>query len=289
MSQSDEGTATDSVRDSVDKAGWFEVRKVAQDVHAILEPHHAEEVISYLILGQERAILLDTGMGIGDIHRLVSEMTDKPVTVVNSHYHWDHVADNHRFSRIAIHASEAHLLQQDPLQETLQEAMRAENFWGPVPPHFDPADYDIRPSRANQLLEDGEFLELGGRRLQVLHTPGHSPGSICLWSEEEGLLFTGDTVYAGPLYVQLENSDFLTYYESMKRLADLAPSLRLVLPGHNWTPLEPQILLEMADGFEQIAAGGASYRLMESQWGVLRRYEFMRFSVLLPMDVPGVA
>jgi glyoxylase-like metal-dependent hydrolase (beta-lactamase superfamily II) len=261
---------------------WFEINTVAQDAYAILEPNHAEEVISYLILGRERAILLDTGMGVGNIHRPVREMTNKPITVVNSHYHWDHVGDNNRFSHIAIHAAEAHLLEQERTEETLREAMRTENFWGLMPPDFDPRDYHILPSEADQLLEDGDILELGGRRLQVLHTPGHSPGSICLLSEDEGLLFTGDTVYAGPLYIQLEDSDFHTYRNSMKRLSDLAPTLSLVLPGHNWTPLEPIILVEMADGFEQIAAGTTGYTLMESQWGLLQKYEFMQFSVLLP-------
>jgi glyoxylase-like metal-dependent hydrolase (beta-lactamase superfamily II) len=261
---------------------WFEVNTLAQDLHAILEPNHAEEVISYLIVGGERAVLLDTGMGIGNIHHLVREITDKPITVVNSHYHWDHVGDNHRFSHIAVHTAEAHLLEQEPPEETLGEAMRTENFWGPMPPDFDPTDYHILPSKADQLVEDEDILELGGRRLQVLHTPGHSPGSICLLSAEEGLLFTGDTVYAGPLYIQLEDSDFHTYHESMKRLSDLAPRLRLVLPGHNWTPLEPGILVEMAEGFEQIAAGAAGYQLVGSQWGLLQKYEFMQFSVLLP-------
>ncbi len=264
---------------------WFQVTEVAEDVHAILEPNHAEEVISYLILGRERAILLDTGMGIGDIHRLVRGITDRPITVVNSHYHWDHVGDNHRFGCIAIHAVESHLLEQDAPEQTLREAMRAENFWGQAPPDFDRGTYRIIPSKADQLLDDGDVLELGGRRLQVLHTPGHSPGSICLWSEDEGLLFTGDTVYAGPLYVQFGDSDFPTYRQSMKRLADLASGLRLVLPGHNWTPLEPAILQEIAEKFEQIGAGIADYWLMESQWGLLRRYEFMQFSVLLPTEV----
>jgi glyoxylase-like metal-dependent hydrolase (beta-lactamase superfamily II) len=261
---------------------WFKVAEVCRDVHAILEPSHAEEVISYLIPGEEKAILLDTGMGIDNIHRLVGQLTGKPITVVNSHYHWDHVGDNHRFTHIAIHAAEAHLLEQDPPEETLRQAMQSENFWGPPPSDFDPRDYHILPSKADKLLEDGDVLDLGGRRLQVLHTPGHSPGSICLFDEEERVLFTGDTAYAGPLYAQLEDSDFATYRESMERLADLVSDLRLVLPGHNWTPLEPEILVEMAEAFGRIATGNAAYREKESQWGLVRRYEFMQFAVLLP-------
>jgi glyoxylase-like metal-dependent hydrolase (beta-lactamase superfamily II) len=160
--------------------------------------------------------------------------------------------------------------------------MRPENFWGPAPSDFDPTSYRITPSEAEQVLEEGDVLRLGGRRLLVLHTPGHSPGSICLLSEEEGFLFTGDAVYEGPLYVQFEDSDLLTYYDSMKRLADLARHLRLVLPAHNRTPLEPEILMEMAEGFSRIVAREARYRRVESPWGLLRRYEFERFSVLLP-------
>lgn len=263
-------------------SSWFQVEEVAQDVHAIREPGHAEQVISYLLVGQQRALLLDTGMGISDIQRVVGEITGRPIVVVNSHYHWDHVGDNHRFNHIAIHTREAQLLEKGVPEETLQEAMRTENFLAPPPPGFDPANYRVLPSRADQLLEEGAILDLGGRRVEVLHTPGHSPGSICLWSEDGGLLFSGDTVYAGPLYAQLDDSDFEAYHGTMRRLTDLAPSLRWVLPGHNWTPLQPHILVEMAEGFEQIAAGTAKYRLVESQWGLLVKYEFEGFSVLLP-------
>ena len=222
-------------------SNWFEVAWVAENVHAISEPYHSEEVISYLICGREAAILLDTGMGIENIREVASGLSDKPITVVNSHHHWDHVGDNHRFEHVAIHAVEASLLEEEAPEELLLEAMRPENIWGELPEGFDPARYRILPSKAGRLLEEGDVLDLGGRRLTVLHTPGHSPGSICLLSEEEGLLFTGDTVYAGPLYVQMEGSDFQVYKESMERLSALADDLRLVLPSHNRTPLTEKV------------------------------------------------
>lgn len=262
---------------------WFETTTVAQDIYAILEPSHWEQVISYLILGNESAVLLDTGMGIADIHSRVTELTDLPVTVVNSHYHWDHIGDNHRFDHISIHEAEASLLEQDAPEELLREAMRPENFWGLPPPDFDPSSYHILPSKADRLLGEGDVLDVGGRRLSVLHTPGHSPGSICLLTED-GLLFTGDTVYAGPLYVQFEDSDLGAYHETMERLGGLASSLELVLPGHNRTPLEPDILVEMAEGFELIASSAVPYQVTDSAWGPLRQYQFRDFSVLLPLQ-----
>jgi glyoxylase-like metal-dependent hydrolase (beta-lactamase superfamily II) len=263
---------------------WFEVDEVSRDVFAISEPHHWEQVISYLIVGRDASILLDTGMGIGDISEVAAHLTDKPLSVVNSHYHWDHIGDNHRFQSIAIHAVEASLLEQEPAEGLLLEAMRPENFWGEVPDGFDPAQYRILPSKADRLLGEGDVWDLGERRLQVLHTPGHTRGSICLLDEDEGLLFAGDTVYAGPLYVQFEESDFQAYRVTMERLSALAGGLRLVLPGHNQTPLDPHILEEMAEGFEEIAAGQARWQAVQSQWGQLRRCDFARFAVLLPME-----
>ena len=262
---------------------WFEVMEVADDVFAISEPQHWEQVISYLIVGGDSALLLDTGMGIGNIHELTGRLTEKPVSVVNSHYHWDHIGDNHRFERIAVHAAEASLLEQESQKGLLLEAMKPENFWGAAPEGFDPAQYRILPSKATRLLGEGDLLDLGQRRLRVLHTPGHSRGSICLLSEEEGLLFAGDTIYAGPLYLQFEESDLEDYRETMKRLSGLAGALQLVLPGHNQTPLDPHILVEVCEGFEQIAGGAVRWQAVQSQWGPLRRYDFGRFGVLMPM------
>lgn len=263
-------------------SGWFEVTRVAEDVFAIAEPHHAEEVISYLIAGAERAILLDTGMGIGDIRAVCTGITSKPLTVVNSHHHYDHVGDNHRFERIAIHEAEASLLEQEAPVEMLLEAMRPENIWGPLPEGFDRARYRILASVADQRLKEGDILDLGGRRLRVLHTPGHSPGSICLLAEGEGMLFTGDTVYAGPLYAQFDHSDFEEYRRSVERLSAMTDELLLVLPAHNVTPLDPHILVEVFGGFEQIAAGQAAWQAIRTIWGPLRAYSFGRFGVWLP-------
>jgi len=79
---------------------WFEVYRVDPDVYAIYEPHQWQEVISYLIVGRERALLFDTGMGIAEIGPVVSALTDRPIVVLNSHSHHDHVGGNHAFTRV---------------------------------------------------------------------------------------------------------------------------------------------------------------------------------------------
>ena len=70
---------------------WFAVYRLPGEVYALYEPHHFQDVISYLILGKERALLLDTGMGIGNIRAVAERLTKLPITVVNSHSHFDHV------------------------------------------------------------------------------------------------------------------------------------------------------------------------------------------------------
>src|ERR1700752_4743315 len=79
---------------------WFEVYKVATDIFAIYEPHQSEETIGYLIVGHARALLFDTGMGIGDLKALTSKLTTLPVTVLNSHTHNDHVGDNWQYDTV---------------------------------------------------------------------------------------------------------------------------------------------------------------------------------------------
>jgi len=261
--------------------GWFETQEIAPSVYAIGEPGHFEGVISYLIEGEERAILFDTGMGIANIQEEVMAITERPITVVNSHSHWDHVGDNYRFPLIAIHYAEAHLLKEGVTAGELRREMRSEMFLRPLPVGFDPSQYKVSPSRASLLLDEGSLLDLGKRTIIVLHTPGHSPGSISLHDEKEGLLFSGDTAYAGPLYAQLPESDFELYQKSIERLASLVPRLSLLLPGHNVTPLDPAILVEMHEGFDQIASGEATYIFMSSPWGRIRHYRFERFSVYL--------
>lgn len=80
---------------------WFEVYKLLDDTFAIYEPFQFEEAISYLVIGKDKAVVIDTGTGIGNLKRVVSELTHMPVSVVNTHVHWDHIGNNYQFEEIA--------------------------------------------------------------------------------------------------------------------------------------------------------------------------------------------
>lgn len=240
-------------RVSVDDS-WFEVYRVAPGVLAIYEPHQWEETIMYLIEGKSRALLFDTGMGIGDLKHLISQLTSLPIVVVNSHTHPDHTGDNWQFPTI-------YSLDTDYTREHARGSteIRAEiepaKLCGTLPKSFDPATYATRPWKPEKWLHDGDTFDLGGRTLRVLATPGHAPDSLCLFDEANGLLFTGDTYYPGTIYVFSPGADPAAYQETVHRLAKLTPKVQKVLGAHNEPIAPPSVLPELAREFDAVRAG----------------------------------
>ena len=264
------------------RSSWFDVRELDPGVHLIGEPGH---VNSFLVQSSKSAVLLDTGLGVANIRTVAEALTDKSLLVVNSHYHFDHTGGNQLFEDVAIHRVGGPLLGRATPDELaflyMEYTRRVLEAWGPykeaddlyfhlvtaerlvrpLPDGFDPKAYRIVPSRATRLLEEGDVLDLGGRRLEVLHTPGHSPDCICLIDRENGLLFGGDTVNTGPVYAQYEESDLGMFAQSMARLASMRDDLRRVFVCHYMRlENEPALLGEMAEGFRRILAGDVELR-----------------------------
>jgi len=260
---------------------WFEVQEVGERAWAIREPFHEEQVISYLLEGDAEALLLDTGMGLADIRKVVTSLTRRHIVVVNTHSHYDHVGGNGLFDNIAIHTQEADQLEKGVGPGLLTEVFRPSTFRRPPPGTFNPSGYGIPPSHPSRLLVDKDTLDLGGRSLEVIHTPGHSPGSICLWERPRGLLFTGDTIYKGPIYAQLPQSDFGAYRHSLERLSSLVPQARSLFPAHGDTPIEPSFILDLAEGFRRVAEGMVPSAYEDSPWGKTRVYSLGGYSILL--------
>lgn len=237
------------------KDSWFEVYKVEPGVFAIYEPHQSEETISYLITGRTRALLFDTGMGIGDLKAVTAELTHMPIAVVNSHTHDDHVGDNWQFETIyAVNTDFTHKNAQGSRDDAQAEIAPGE-VCGPLPDGFDPKTYATRPWKITSYLHDGERIDLGGRTLEVLFTPGHTPDAISLLDKANGLLFTGDTYYPATIWLYRPETDLAAYDRSIRRLAALAPHIRTVLGQHNIPVASPSVLTRLVTAFEQVRAG----------------------------------
>ena len=291
------------------RTSWFEVQQLDPGVHLISEPGH---VNSFLIQGAKSAILFDTGLGVANIRKVAEELSDHPLLVVNSHYHFDHTGGNRLFDEIAIHRIGARLLQQPSppglaagymayTQRMLQawgpykeaddiyfHLLTAERMIRPLPEGFDPEAYRIVPTVPTRLLEEGDVLDLGGRKLRVMQTPGHSPDCICLLDEENGLLFGGDTINTGPIYAQLEDSNIDDFARSTARLAEMADAVQRVFVCH-FLRVEnhPSLLREIAEGFQRLLSGDVSFRdNIDCLNYPVKVVCFDHFSIFVPSEVP---
>jgi glyoxylase-like metal-dependent hydrolase (beta-lactamase superfamily II) len=262
---------------------WFEVYRIRPGVFAIYEPHQFEEVISYLIVGNKRALLFDTGIGIGEMRKVVTQLTSLPVTVLNSHTHYDHVGSNADFAEIlgvdipysrqnSAGAANAY---------AAGDALAPERLCGPLPEGVSRATYKIRPWKITRAVHDGEQLDLGARMLEILFTPGHTPDSLMLLDRENRLLFTGDMFYRGPIYLYVPETDIRAYEVSISRVAALVPQLDLLLPAHNTPVADPKDLARVRDAFRDVLEHRVKPVLGEDGYA---EYRFEGFSFLMAPD-----
>jgi glyoxylase-like metal-dependent hydrolase (beta-lactamase superfamily II) len=234
---------------------WYEVYRPAAGVFAIYEPRQSEETISYLILGDNRAMLFDTGMGISDLRKVTAELTKLPLVVVNSHTHDDHVGDNWEFE--TIYGMDTDFTRQNARgsREDAQAEVTPDQICGALPKGFDPKTYVTRPWKITSYIHDREKIDLGGRTLEVIATPGHTPDAISLIDRANGLLFTGDTYYPAPIWLYRPETDLAAYTASIRRLATLALQVKLVLGAHNVPVAPPSVLPRLVKAFAEVRAG----------------------------------
>ena len=251
---------------------WFEAYRVADGVIAIYEPHQWQEVISYLIVGKKNALLFDTGNGIADIATVVQELTDKPVSVLNSHGHYDHVGGNYAFDKIyGMDSDFTRERQQGRTNEEISVEVSQEALCRALPEGVTPANHSGRPYKVSDFIEDGAVIDLGDRQLEVIHVPGHTPDAIALIDRHAGLMWTGDSYYSGPIWLYAPETDLAAYEQSLDRLIAEVPNLKALLPAHNIARVSPEVLLRVKSGFKAMLAGQA--RRVESWQGTVV-YEF---------------
>ena len=266
---------------------WFEVIKLPKDVLAISEPGHWQHVISFLITGSRKSVLFDTGMGISDIAKVVRKLTDTDIMVVNSHTHFDHIGDDWRFRKIYVYADNqaVDILKKGHTHDMVLFDSEPDKFFKELPPGFDPEKYMIQSVDEDKirLLHNRDIIDLGNRKLEVLHTPGHTNDSIMLIDRENRALFTGDTFYPDLLFAFFRDkwghSDLQVYEKTMTELAELAPDLDYLYPCHTKALADPAILIDVAEAFEVVNKGEIEYKLDNLYFKTVRVYEFDGFSI----------
>lgn len=232
---------------------WFTIEQIDESTYSISEYRHWEESHSYLLIGDKCALLIDTGLGIENILEQVKKLTNKPVVAVATHIHWDHIGGHKFFPNFYAHEAEIGWLNGEfPLTMEQIKAYVVEDC--DLPDGFDVDKYEFFQGMPTKILKGNEIIDIGGREIEVLHTPGHSPGHLCFFEKERGLLFTGDLVYIGTLFAYYPSTDPVAYLSSIQRVAALP--VKKVLPAHHNLDVPDTILVDMEKAFLDLKESG---------------------------------
>lgn len=231
------------------KDAWFTVEKIDDITFAISEYGHWEQVHSYLLIGAESAALIDTGLGIDHIKRITDQLTKLPIIVITTHVHADHIGSHDAFETIYVHEADADWLKHGikglPLEQIRKDMAR--NITIPVPDTFNPNIYKPYQGEPTGLLGDGDIVELGERSLIIYHTPGHSPGHICIFDTKKRYLFTGDLLYTGtPIYAFYPSTNPIDLVNSLEKIAGMK-AVAKIYGGHNDLEMDASLLDEVQE------------------------------------------
>lgn len=243
---------------------WFERQTFDDGVTLLWEPHVHPLLRCNIwhVRGGETDLLVDTGLGVASLAEAAGDLFEKPLIVVLTHCHMDHAGGAHEFGTCCVHPAEAEALAKadNHLPLDVSAYSQADLAWfsgigydisGGLLTAIPRAGFDLNAHRmqacaASRLLVEGDIIDTGRRAFDVLHLPGHSPGSIALLETATGVLFSGDAIYDGPLLDQIPGSDIPAYVRTMERLRNLPVSV--VHAGHE-SSFGRQRLVEIADAY----------------------------------------
>jgi glyoxylase-like metal-dependent hydrolase (beta-lactamase superfamily II) len=181
----------------------------------------------FLIEGLEKAMLVDTGFGTGDMKAFAGSLTKLPIFLINTHTDGDHTGCNGSFEKVIMHPAEAGYYQMKK-----------------------PGNHSII-----DFVEDGDIIDLGNRQFEIIHIPGHTPGSIALLDREDKLLLSGDSVQLGHIYMFGEGRDLEAYIRSMQKLEGRIAGVERIFPSHGEMPVQADIIPELIEGAQRVLNG----------------------------------
>lgn len=234
---------------------WYETASVGDGITHIWEPHIKPfyRCNIWHVRGRDRDMLVDSGMGVVSLRAQVPLVAERNLVAVSSHSHFDHIGAHHEFAARLIHPMESRVLSHPTRANTVADKYVTDDIFTALPPgSWSAARYNVVAAPATGLIDEGDVVDLGDRSFEVLHLPGHSPGSIALWEKATGVLFSGDAIYDGDLAYDNDDSDISDYIRTAERLRELP--VRIVHGGH-FASFGRARLVELCDAFiRQVSA-----------------------------------
>lgn len=212
---------------------WYTSSVLADGITHIQEPYIQPfyRCNIWHVRGRALSLLVDSGLGAVSLLAHYPWLSETPLLAVASHTHFDHIGCHHEFAHRACHLAEAQIMAEPTRDNTLATRFATLDMFDRLPPQgFDPAAYAVQAAPATRLLKGGDVIDLGDRQFEVLHVPGHSPGSLALWEAASGVLLAGDAIYDGPLIDDAYHSNPADYVDTLRRLRSLP--VRVVHGGH---------------------------------------------------------
>ena len=237
---------------------WFHVYQAAPHVFALIESDQFQEAISYLIVGTTSAVLFDTGIGVVPIRPIAEALTRLPIVVINSHSHYDHVGGNYEFAQVlTMDTPFTRMKMAGRPHAGLEGEVAPAAFCHGAPAGLDTATFRSKAWKSAGFVKGGDRIPLGGRTLEVMHVPGHTPDALALLDRANGLLFTGDTFYDGTIWLFAQETNLDDYVASMESLVALGPVVTQVLPAHNTAKVSPARLAVVLAAAKKLRTGTA--------------------------------
>jgi glyoxylase-like metal-dependent hydrolase (beta-lactamase superfamily II) len=217
---------------TVDAKHWYETIRMSDDVTLIHEPWIKPffRCNMWHVRGRDCDLLFDTGLGHFSLKQNVALITERPLTCVASHAHFDHIGGHHEFAGCCVHHAEAHILKDPRNDWTLADPYATDDMFLRQPEEWDQSRYAVKPVSVGRHLGHGDIIDLGNRSFEVIHTPGHSPGGIGLFEQKTGIFLSGDVIYDGPLIDDAYHSRIPEYVDTLERLKSLP--VHIVHGGH---------------------------------------------------------
>lgn len=236
------------------KDPWFVVQEIDSTTFAISEHGHREKVHSFLLIGDSGAALIDTGQGIDNMKRVTNQLTNLPIRVLTTHAHYDHIGSHGEFQQIYVHKQDVDWLVHG-IKEIPVEAIRKEisqDLSRCTPDSFDLNTYTPYQGEPTGFLADGDLIDIGNRQLKIYHTPGHTPGHVCIFDLTTGYLFTGDLLYdQTPIYAFYPSTNPKDLVHSFKKICAIE-NVSMVYGSHNTLGLPPNVLKEAKDAVQYL-------------------------------------